>query len=66
MTLRMPQNDECCSMLPVRMLGAHQERFRIAPLDMEIDLPNRNIGFWTTALARNRLEAVHFFANLET
>ena len=66
MTLRMPQNDECCSMLPIRMLGAHQERFRIAPLDMEIDLPNRNIGFWTTALARNRLEVVHFFGKLET
>ena len=43
-----------------------QERFRIAPLDMEIDLPNRNIGFWTTALARNRLEVVHFFGKLET
>lgn len=54
MTFRMLENTRSCSMLPSRLLGTHQERFRIAPIDLEVDLPTRNIGLWTTESGRNR------------
>jgi len=66
MTFRMLEKTRACSMLPFRTLVAHQERFRIAPVDLNVDLPTRNIGFWTTAAARNRLEVIDFFDRLQT
>jgi len=66
MTFRMLEKTRACSMLPFRMLGTHQKRFRIAPVDLDVDLPTRNIGFWTTAAARNRLEVIDFLDRLQT
>jgi len=66
MTFRMLENTRSCSMLPSRLLGTHQERFRIAPIDLDVDLPTRNIGLWTTESGRNRLEVIDFLGRLET
>ncbi len=66
MTFRMLEKTRACSMLPFRTLVTHQKRFRIAPVDLDADLPTRNIGFWTTASARNRLEVIDFFDRLQT
>lgn len=65
MTFRMLEKTRSCSVLPFRMLGTHQERFRIAPVDLDIELQTRNIGFWTTARGRSRLEVVDFFGRLD-
>ena len=64
MTFRMLELTKSCSMLPFRLLGTHQERFHIAPVDLNVQLPERNVGFWTTSEARDRPEIVHFFESL--
>lgn len=65
MTFRMLETTRSCSMLPARMLRGHHERFGIAPVDLDVDLPPRTIGFWTTTAARDRPEVVDFHRRLQ-
>lgn len=60
MTFRMLEEPKSCSTLSISTLDTHQERFRIALIDVDIDLPTGQIGFWTTGSGGNRLEVVDF------
>ncbi len=64
MTFRMLEKTKSCSMLPFRMAGTFQERFRVAPVDLNVELPSRNIGLWSTTAGRDRLEVVDFLERL--
>jgi DNA-binding transcriptional LysR family regulator len=66
MTFRMLERTKSCSMLPFRLLGSYQHHFRIAPLDLAVELPVRNLGFWTTVAMRDRRECMDFRARLDT
>lgn len=58
MTFRMLEKTKSCSMLPFRLAGAFQERFRVAPVGLNIELPSRNIGLWSTLANRDRPDVV--------
>jgi len=64
MTFRMLENTKSCSVLPFRMLGASQKRYNISPVDLDVEFPTRNVGFWTTMAARDRPEVVDFLGKL--
>lgn len=64
MTYHMLEQTKSCCMLPFRLLGTRQTRFQIAALDLNVELPTRNVGFWTTPSARDRPEVVDFLARL--
>lgn len=64
MTFRILELTKSCSMLPFRLLGSIQKRFDIAPVDLNIELPARNVGFWTTIPGRDLPEIVDFLARL--
>ncbi|MAW52800.1 MAG: hypothetical protein CME01_08225 [Geminicoccus sp.] len=63
-TFRMLEKTKSCSMLPFRMLRQYYERFRIVPLDLNVELTTRNAGFWTSSAGRDRLEVVDFHKRL--
>lgn len=65
MTFRMLELTKSCSVLPFQMLGSHQKRFRIAAVDLDVELPTRIIGFWTTTASRDRPEVVDFLRRLQ-
>ena len=52
MTFRILETTKSCSMLPFRLLGTMQNRYRIAPVDLTIPLPSRHVGLWTAASVR--------------
>ncbi|MDU8913838.1 LysR family transcriptional regulator [Aestuariicoccus sp. MJ-SS9] len=60
MTFRILERTRSCSMLPFRVLGTFQDDFRIAPVDLSVELPLRNVGFWTTQSVRDRPECLDF------
>jgi hypothetical protein len=60
----MLEKTKSCSMLPFRMLRQYYERFRIVPLDLNVELTTRNAGFWTSSAGRDRLEVVDFHKRL--
>lgn len=64
MTFRMLELTRSCSMLPSRLLGSVQERFRIAPVRLNVELPSRNVGAWTTSTGRDRPEVADMLASL--
>ncbi|MGH1371653.1 LysR family transcriptional regulator [Planktotalea sp.] len=64
MTFRMLEKTRSCSMLPFRMAGTFQERFRVAPVDLDVELQARDIGLWTTTTGRDRPEIVDFVERL--
>lgn len=64
MTFRILELTKSCSMLPFRLLGSIQKRFDIAPVDLNVELPARNVGFWTTIPGRDLPEIVDFLARL--
>lgn len=64
MTFRMLEKTKSCSMLPFRLAGTFQERFHVAPVDLNVELPTRNIGLWSTMAGRDRLEVVDFVERL--
>lgn len=64
MTFRILELTKSCSMLPFRVLGTVQQRFEIAPVDINIELPARNVGFWTTVPGRDLPEIQDFLNRL--
>lgn len=64
MTFRILERTRSCSMLPFRVLGTFQDHFRVAPVDLSVDLPLRNVGFWTTPAIRDRPECIDFHKRL--
>ncbi|MFT7134706.1 MAG: DNA-binding transcriptional LysR family regulator [Akkermansiaceae bacterium] len=66
MTYRILEQTKSCCMLPFRLLGTRQKRFQIAPLNLNVELPTRNVGFWTTTAARDRPEVDDFLLRLRT
>jgi len=64
MTFRILELTKSCSMLPFRLLGSIQKRFDIAPVDLNVELSARNVGFWTTIPGRDLPEIVDFLARL--
>ncbi len=60
MTFRMLEKTKSCSMLPFRLLGTYQNQYRIAPVDLNVDLPLRNVGLWSTSAVRDRPDALDF------
>ena len=65
MTFRLLEKTKSCSMLPFRMTGTFQNRFRVAPVGLNVDLPPRNIGLWSTTTNRDRPEVVDFIKRLD-
>jgi DNA-binding transcriptional LysR family regulator len=65
-TFRILEKTKSCSMLPFRLAGSFQERFRVAPVNLNVDLPPRNIGLWSTTASRDRAEVVDFVERLNT
>ena len=65
MTFRMLELTKSCSMLPFRLLGTLQNRFNIAPVDLSVDLPARNVGVRTTRAARDRPEIADMLERLD-
>ncbi len=66
MIFRMLEKSNACCVLPFRQLGVYQERFRIAPVDLDIELDERNVGLWTTMQARDRPEITELLSQLNT
>jgi DNA-binding transcriptional LysR family regulator len=66
MTFRILEKTKSCSMLPFRLLGTFQDRFQIAPIDLDKELPTRNVGLWTTVVGRDRPETLDFLDRLNT
>lgn len=64
MTFRLLERTKSCSMLPFRLLGMFQDHFRIAPVDLSVTLPLRNVGFWTRAEVRDRPECIDLHRRL--
>lgn len=64
MTFRMLEKTKSCSMLPFRLAGAFQERFRVAPVGLNVELPSRNFGLWSTLASRDRPDVVDFIERL--
>ncbi|WP_323763283.1 LysR family transcriptional regulator [Marinovum sp.] len=64
MTFRLLEKTNSCSMLPFRLAGAFQERFRVAPVGLNVELPSRNIGLWTKLASRDRPDVVDFIERL--
>ncbi|WP_158971150.1 LysR family transcriptional regulator [Chachezhania sediminis] len=64
MTFRMLEKTRSCSLLPFRLLGTFQDRFRIAPVDLDVELATRNVGLWTTMAGRDRPETLDFLKRL--
>jgi DNA-binding transcriptional LysR family regulator len=64
MTFRMLEKARTCTLLPFRMLGTYSDRFKIAPVDLDVSLDTRNVGFWTTSAGRDRLEVIDFHNRL--
>lgn len=60
MTFRMLEKSKSCCMLPFRVLGTYQDQFRIAPVDLSVELPLRSVGIWSTSAARDRPDALDF------
>jgi DNA-binding transcriptional LysR family regulator len=60
MTFRILERTRSCSMLPFRVLGTFQEHFRVAPVDLSVELPLRSVGFWTTQAVSDRPECLDF------
>jgi DNA-binding transcriptional LysR family regulator len=66
MTLRILETTRSCSMLPRRLMGTMQSRYRIAPVDLATDLAPRNLGLWTKKTLRDRPEIIGFTESLKT
>lgn len=66
MTFRMLEKTRSCSMLPFRLLGIYQDRFKISPIDLNVGLSARNVGLWTTNQGRDRPETLDLLARLNT
>lgn len=64
MTFRVLETTRSCTMLPYRLLGTMQTRYRIAPVDLDVPLPARHVGLWTTLPMRDRPEIVAFTKRL--
>jgi|TARA_B110000503_G_scaffold143035_1_gene242218 DNA-binding transcriptional LysR family regulator len=64
MTFRILELTKSCSMLPFRLLGSIQNRFNIAPINLNIELPTRNVGVWTTSPGRDLPEILDFLKRL--
>ncbi len=64
MIFRMLEKSNACCVLPFRQLGVFQERFKIAPVDLDIELDARNVGLWTTMHGRDRPEVVELLNRL--
>lgn len=60
MTFRLLEKTRSCSMLPFRLLGTAQEHFRISPVDLNVELPLRNVGLWMRAAVRDNPECLDF------
>lgn len=65
MTFRILETTKSCSMLPFRLLGSMQNRYRIAPIDLNVQLSARSVGLWTTLSVRDRPEIVEFTKKLK-
>jgi len=66
MTFRMLETTKSCSVLPYRQLCAFQDRFHVAPVYMDVELPARNVSVWTSAQGRDKPEIVDFLTRLRT
>ena len=64
MIFRMLEKSNACCVLPFRQLGVSQERFKIAPVDLDIELDARNVGLWTTMHGRDRPEIKELLSRL--
>ncbi len=60
MILRMLEKTKACCIVPFRQLGVFQERFHVAPIDLDVELPTRNVALWTTISGRDRPEIIDF------
>lgn len=60
MTFRLLERTRACSMLPFRVLGTLQENYRIAPVDLNVELPMRNVGLWMRSAVRDHPECQDF------
>lgn len=65
MTFRLLERTKSCSMLPFRLLGTFQDHFRIAPVDLSVTLPLRNVGFWARPDVRDRPECIDLQRRLQ-
>lgn len=64
MIFRMLEKSKSCCVLPFRQLGVFQQRFHIAPVDLDIELDKRNVGLWTTLPGRDRPEVADLLNRL--
>ncbi|MEZ5751979.1 MAG: LysR family transcriptional regulator [Paracoccaceae bacterium] len=63
-TLRLLEETRACAVLPLRQTLLLQSRYGISPVSLTMPLPKRNVGFWTTATARDRPEIEDLYASL--
>lgn len=66
MTFRILERTKSCAMLPFRVLGTLQNRFDIAPVDLNVELAARNVGFWMTERSRDLPEVADFRTRITT
>jgi len=64
MTFRILEATRSCTMLPFRLLGRMQNRYRIAPVDLNVVLAARHVGLWTPSSLRDRPEIIDFTRRL--
>ncbi|MBT0955822.1 LysR family transcriptional regulator [Alphaproteobacteria bacterium KMM 3653] len=64
MTFRMLEKTKSCAMMPFRLAGRYQERYRVAPVGLTVELPSRNFGLWSTMASRDRPGVVDFIERL--
>jgi len=60
MIFRILERAKACAVLPVRQLGVCRRSFGIVPVELELTLPDRPIGLWTSFAALDRPEVVDF------
>lgn len=63
-TFRLMEKTRSCSLLPFRVLHRFQDFYRIAPVDLTVKLPLRNVGFWARRNVRDRPECLDFHQRL--
>jgi DNA-binding transcriptional LysR family regulator len=66
MIFRMLEKSNACAVVPFRLLGAFQQRFNIAAVDLDVELETRNVGLWTTKEGRDRPEIIDLLGRLNS
>ncbi len=61
---RILERTKACSMMPFRLAGEFASRYHVAAVDLDVKLPQRNIGLWSTEQGHDRPDCVDFVNRL--